>query len=643
LSSESVEFKSGITLRVIAALFFASAVLLPVSIYLSLVSGASVVGAFSYITVILFLEVGSLMNVKITKQELFIMYIMIGVAASTPMIDFIYRQYLVTSPVGWSFRDPFTGKPVPEVVPTFYVPYWKEVQFSRTLLSNIWILPMVLSTTQFGILYLIAEMSLTIICAQLFLEAEKLPFPFADISAQMVNTLTDRPPDKMEVFIISTALGAFYSFFLYGIRTLSLGILNTDIQIIPVPWVDLTTGILGIEKLLPGAALGLATDPLAWVGGFLIPFSTVCYMLVGSILVWILGNNLALTAFSIYFPQWKAEWTFGMNLSLVWQRSLLRVWLVPQIGFSLAVALLAIVQNYKVLIRGLSSLWKLSTQARGAGYPSLKVLLVLYLGSTIASVFLFEYFVPDFPVIPALIVSVVVPFLNAILGTRAVGETGYSVSIPYVWPATIMLSNYQKIDAWFFSPIVGGTAVPAWVQNIKVAYLTETKPIDFLIAFWIAFIFYTIFGVLYASVFWMIAPIPSTAYPNTLIAWPVQAIGQLMWATRQIFSVNTVVFVFFFVLAIILGVVGSVVSKVTSIPFSLIGLLTGASSVPAFTIPLFLSGLFGKYIIPRILGKEWWEKYKTVVVAGIATGEGILVGVVIGIVLLAKVGWILPF
>ena len=47
--------------------------------------------------------------------------------------------------------------------------------------------------------------------------------------------------------------------------------------------------------------------------------------------------------------------------------------------------------------------------------------------------------------------------------------------------------------------------------------------------------------------------------------------------------------------------------------------------------------------MPRILGKEWWEKYKTVVVAGIATGEGILVGVVIGIVLLAKVGWILPF
>jgi len=638
-----IEFKSGITWRVIAALFFASVVLLPVSIYLNLVSGTSVASAFSYITVILFLEISSLMNARLTKQELFIIYTMVGVAASTPVVEFIYRQYLVTSPIGWSFRDPLTNKPIPEVIPTFYVPYWKEIEFSRTLLSNIWLFPMALSIFQGGILFIIIEVSLTIICAQLFLETEKLPFPFADISAQMINTLTDRPPDKMEVFIISAAIGAFYSFFLYGINTISLGFLNTNIQVIPIPWIDLTTGLLGIEKIIPGAALGLATDPLAWVGGFLIPFPTVVYMFVSSILVWIIGNNLALTIFSNYFPQWKAEWTLGMSLSLVWQRSLLRVWLIPQIGFTLAVAILTIVQNWKVVIKGIRSLWKLSAQSKAAGYPSLKVLLVLYFVSTITSVLLFEYFVPDFPIIPALLVSVVVSFLNAVVGTRAVGETGYSISIPYVWAGTIMLSGYQKIDAWFFSPTIGGIYVPGWVQNIKVAYLTETKPVDFLLAFIIAFIFHTIFGIIYASVFWMIAPIPSTAYPNTLIAWPVQAINQLMWATRQIFTANINVFLFSFVLAIILGVGGSIVSKLTSIPFSLMGIITGVSTLPAYTIPLFLSGLAGKYLIPRIVGKEWWEKYKTVVVAGIATGEGILVGLVIGLALLAKVGWILPF
>ncbi|MEM3414833.1 MAG: hypothetical protein QW575_04620 [Thermoproteota archaeon] len=641
--SQKVEFKPGITWRVIAALFFASAVLLPVSIYLSLVSGASVAGAFSYITVILFLEIGSLMNAHLSKQELFIMFIMIGVAASTPMIDFIYRQYLVTSPIGWSFRDPFTNKPVPEVIPTFYVPYWKEIEFGRTLLSNIWFFPMALSTFQFGVLTIIAEFSLTIICAQLFLETEKLPFPFADISAQMINTLADRPPDKMEIFIISAAIGAFYSFFLYGINTISLGFLNTNIQIIPIPWIDLTTGLLGIEKFIPGAALGLATDPLAWVSGFLIPFPTVVYMFVSSILVWIIGNNLALTIFSNYFPQWKSEWTFGMSLSLVYQRSSLRVWLIPQIGITLAIAILAILQNWKVIMRGISSLWKLSAQSKAAGYPSLKVLLALYFASTITSVFVFEYFVPDFPIVPAFLVSVGISFLNAVVGTRAIGETGYSVSIPYVWAGTIMLSGYQKIDAWFFNPIVGGTMTPGWVQNIKVAYLTETKPIDFLLAFVIAFIFYTIFGVIYASIFWMIAPIPSTAYPNTLIAWPVAAISQLMWATRQIFTANVVVFLFFFVFALVLGVGGSIISKLTSVPFSLMGIAAGTSTLPAFTIPLFISGLVGKYLMPRIVGKDWWEKYKTVVVAGIATGEGVLVGLAIGLALLAKVGWILPF
>jgi hypothetical protein len=116
-----------------------------------------------------------------------------------------------------------------------------------------------------------------------------------------------------------------------------------------------------------------------------------------------------------------------------------------------------------------------------------------------------------------------------------------------------------------------------------------------------------------------------------------------MWATRQIFTANVAVFSFFFVFALILGIGGSIVSKLTSVPFSLMGIVTGASTLPAYTIPLFISGLIGKYLIPKILGKEWWEKYKTVVVAGIATGEGVLIGLVIGLVLLAKVGWILPF
>lgn len=641
--SQGIEFKSGITLRVIFALFFASVVLLPVSIYLSLVSGATIAGVFSYIVVILFLEVGSLMNLRLSKQELFIMFVMIGVAASTPMTDFIYRHYLVTGPIGWSFIDPFSNKPIPEVVPTFYVPYWKEIEFGRTLLSSIWLFPMFLSTLQFGILFIIAEVSLTIICAQMFLETEKLPFPFADISAQTINTLTDRPPDKMEVFIISAAIGAFYSFFLYGINTLSLGLWGTNIQVIPIPWWDLTTGLLGIERLLPGAALGIATDPLAWTGGFLIPFNTVVYMFVSSILVWVIGNNLALSVFSNYFPLWKEEWTFGMSLALVWQRSTLRVWLIPQIGFMLAISILALAQNWKVVARGLHSLWRLSAQSKAAGYPSLKVLLAIYFASITTSVLIFNYFVPEFPVIPALAVSLGISFLNAVIGTRAIGETGFAVSIPYPWAFAIMLSGYPKIEAWFFSPVMGGSSTPTWVQNIRVAYLTETRPIDFLKAFVIAFIFYTIFGVIYASVFWMIAPIPSSAYPNTLISWPVRAINELMWATRQVFTLNLPVLLFFFSSAIVLGIGGSFLTKLASVPFSLMGIATGISTLPAYTIPLFLSALIGKYLMPRFLGKEWWEKYKTVIAAGIATGEGILVGLVIGLVLLSKAGWILPF
>lgn len=344
-SSERWTF--GFTWRSALALVFSSLALLPVSLYLNLISGASIAGAAIYITVILFVEMSSILGSQLTKQEIFIIFMMAGTTAGSPVfISWVYRQYYVTSFITQTFMDPFTHKPIPDIIPAWWAPLPSSLAYNfRSFIHPDWMLPMVLSLVQFGALWIIQEIALTMICAQIFLEYEKLPFPWADVNNQLITTLTERPKDRMYVFTLTAFASAIYSLLLYGIPTLMQGAFNVSLQVIPFPWVDLTTGFLGIEQVMPGAILGIATDPLAFAGGFLLPLSLTTYILVGSISTWIFGNWIALNYLGDVFPKWVSEWRYGMSLGLVWQRSQIRVWLFPQVAFLLALSALTLIQR----------------------------------------------------------------------------------------------------------------------------------------------------------------------------------------------------------------------------------------------------------------------------------------------------------
>ena len=73
------------------------------------------------------------------------------------------------------------------------------------------------------------------------------------------------------------------------------------------------------------------------------------------------------------------------------------------------------------------------------------------------------------------------------------------------------------------------------------------------------------------------------------------------------------------------------------------GVLIGATSIPPFAIPVLIGALMNRYVIPRLIGRERWEKYKAVVVAGIVTGQGIATGIGIALMLISKATWIKPW
>ncbi|MGC9014805.1 MAG: hypothetical protein ACP5KW_10570, partial [Thermoproteota archaeon] len=282
-----VEFKTGITLRSLLIIVLSSVVILPVSLYLNLIAGTTLASAAVYLNVILFTELARYVGSPLSKQEVFIIYSASGLAAGTiPFIEMVYRVYYVNSPITWSFIDPSTHKPLPELIPTWYAPPPGISKAIRTLFHPSFLFPILISSLiPGGTLWIVAEIALALICAQAYIEVEPLPFPFASISAQLVETLSQREEKRMQLFVLFAFLGIVYSILLYGIPTLFLGLFNISFQIIPFPWIDLTTGFYGIERILPGACFGIATDISLFASGFLLPLSVTTYMLIGSFLV----------------------------------------------------------------------------------------------------------------------------------------------------------------------------------------------------------------------------------------------------------------------------------------------------------------------------------------------------------------------
>jgi len=530
----------GLTWRTFLAIFFASFVFIPISLYLQLTVGA-VLGGITFIIAILFNELSRMYGRPINRHELFVIYTSTEAAATTWMVTYVYRAYFVTSPLLRSFS--ISGVSLEKLIPLWWAPpTTSQAYIIRTIFHPDFLIPIVISTS-FGILLVITEMALLMLTTKLYIDAEKLPFPFASITVEMIDTLTVREKSRLSIFAETAVLGAFMGFLIHGL-SISLGI-----QLIPFPWFDLT----GISsQFLPGAILGIATEPLTYVTSLLVPWNVAINMIVSSIFCWVFLNWAFLEIWPGIFPKWKQEFLTSMKISTILQRSSIYIWMVPQF---------------------------------------------LYLFGTIGSVALFHALVPDFPVLIPLILSVGLTFIFGVVGARTIGEAGYGLPInaSIIWNGAVYLVNYKGADAWLIQPSIGGAFASSWTQSVKVAYLTRTRPIDFIKAWWLAYIAYHIFGWFWVDFFWKIAPIPSSVYPYSMIQWPVQLLQTGMWMTRQI-DFRTEILASSFSLMLIALIIGDIFASKFLMPFSATGLVLGTTTIPPYAFAIFIASTLSRFL-----------------------------------------------
>lgn len=628
------ELKPGFTWRSALAILLTVLVFTPISIYVQLVAGIGSLPAVAILMALIFSEVTRATGNPLTKQELFIIYQMSALAAgaTTCYLYQVQKSYFMTSPLARSFR--LNGTPLPQLIPSWWAPPpMSEAYVLRTFLHSDWLLPLLVVNVQGGLFFYFVELSLTVLMAHLYIETEKLPFPLAAIDAALVSTLSERDPDRMRLFVYSIYPGVVWGAILYLIPSL------TGIRLVPLPWIDLTTFV---AKWLPGALLGLATDLLPYLSGFFIPLNVASCMLASSLVIWVMGTPLTLTVFRDAFPEWVSEYFQGMSLEQVYARSLLRVWIVPQIAFAYASIAVFLALGGGTIVNAFRSFARLRA---ASGYPTFWKIIVIYLIGSIGSVILFSLLVPEFPLLLAFFASTVLSLLNAMITTRSIGETGYSISIPYEWNTIVYLSGYKGVRAWIFSPVIGGLpslegGSPYWVYMIKVGYLTNTRPSDVLKALIYSIILYNIFSFVWTEFFWRLAPIPSNAYPYALAAWPAALVGGAVWITGGI-SVKPWLFYYSFTGMLGILLAGEFLAKSFHIPFSSMGIVTGSMTIPPYTIPIFTGSCLSNFVLRKFIRD--WDRRKSIIVAGVSTGQGVILGIGVAMMLISKATWIKPW
>lgn len=611
----------GLTWRSISGILYAGVVLQPAFIWLYLQTGSIMSWAAMYTTALLFSKLTQL-GKPLSKQEIFvIMYgSTVAVAEGLLFTGLIYSSYFKTSSIAARFG--LTNQIPDWISPASNSP----ALLQRTFLHADWIAPLlvVFIATAFGIA---TDLALGFLTKQLYIEVEDLPFPMQKVEASVCLTLAAKESNKLKIFTFSALIAMVFATILYALPIVSYATRGESIVIIPQPWVDLSKWV---GAILPGASFGIATDLTQFAIGFIIPFDVVVSMFVGSFAFYFVGNSVLVN--QGLFPDWFP----GMSLSTTWERSVLGFWVSPMIGLAVAAALLPILRRPGHLVRALKDLVRLPAAGKG-GRVSLKVIIAVYLFGTLGSVVLVWILVPGFRFFLWILVllSVGWSFVYTIASARSVGITGMGIPSLYVTEAAYISTGYQSADIWFAPLVVSGGGA-MWCALFKVADLTETNPVEYIKAYFFAVVVAFIAGFVFVSLFWSMAPIPSSLFPCP--GWPITASMQSLFMTRSLELFKPPLLLG--ALAVGAALFGLV--EFVHLPISLIGLAIGTAFAIPFAVTYLIGALVAK-LFQRRIGKEWFEANSSIIVAGLFTGTGTVIAISIAIALIAKSIWSLPY
>ncbi|MBI3831151.1 MAG: OPT/YSL family transporter [Planctomycetes bacterium] len=645
--------EEGLNARTFWVILYGAFILMPANLYLMLVAGTSLTGAVSFVALILWVELARLGRRPLTPAEAFIVYSISGMSAGQMLFYnyAVHPAYFRVSEIAHTFKDG-NGVPFADLAPTWWAPP-ADVAAGRSFLHTAWLAPILVSAAVW-IFHIVADLSLGIVGREMFLKVEKLDFPFAKPTAAACQALTGGNDETRRTFTVTSIIGTIWGALVYFPVLLGKGILDW-----PIPWADFN---LIVHQYLPGSVLGIGTDLMSFAAGFILRFRVVVSMLLGGIAIQFFGNAWA----AKYHPIFAERFAEGMSIRTTLLQQLF-VWMPVFIGGMVAAAILPLIFQPRTLYQTFANLGRSSKTLAGASQESertvpIRWLLFLFFGSIVFAVLLFRFLIPDFPWYFIAPFAMLWSFVFSMIDIRAKGDTGFRVEPPYVREGLIIgTNNMVKAEAgqalstgvWFAPwPISLGSA--QWVEDFKVCELVRCKPRSYIKAAVLGMLVGMAANLFFMSVFWSVAPIPSSTYPYAATILPVWTTQLCFWMSTTVegarfgdasgAAIVAQVFRFDWMLAafLLFGLIYVAGRMFKRLELSLIGLAVGMAVPLPFTPSLFIGGLIAR-AVKKWKGPEWFESHRYVIVAGLGMGMGVVLGLFAAIAALVNSLVSLPY
>ena len=648
-------FGEGFGIKTTAGAMFLGLAMIPGSIYLALMMGVGLGPAAQWVTIILFAEVAKRSMKSLEQQEVFLIFYMTGIAIGGMghggiITQFLWAQYLSQSTelVGMGIE-----------VPEFYAAPADAINADgRTFFTRSWVPPIFFV---FGLL-VIQRLDAFGLGYALYCwtsRIEKLPFPMAPAEGLGITALVDTKDPKerwkKRCFSLGAMLGLMFGFVYVGIPAITGAFFANAVQVIPIPWLDLTPTV-STKEFLPAMPLNLMFDISLVLAGMVLPFWAVVGGFIGLLITLVLNPML-------YKNGVLTTWTPGQNLIDTMFSNHVDFYLSFGIGLALAIFLISMGQIARTMFLRHSAENGDDTRHDGVASPGLFATLfhrdpdrggmpmifaiLLYIASTTTYVSVCVMLMPgdpqtgfgQFPWLFFLVFAFIYQPIMSYVSAKLEGLVGQTVQIPLVREATYILSGYNGSTIWF-APIPVNDYNQA-VRRFRVMELTGTKLTSVIKTELLVIPIVLISTLVFSDVIWRLAPVPSAAYPFANEFWRLQALNFSLTATATMDGSSP------FMEAIkadvigwgaLSGVAAYAVLAFLGLPtFLIYGVVRGlGQSTPGNVIPEMIGALLGRIYLQKKFGHQLYKKYIMVVFSGFIAGMGLIGMASVAIALIAK-------
>ena len=635
------EFKNGFTWVAVAGAFFCGLLMMPASIYLGLMTGGGIAAA--WVTLIIFSEVSRRAMRTLSQQELVILLTVAGaMAVGGPFAQLVWRQFFIQSD---AVRDiGLLGK-----FPSWYTPQpMSDAIQQRNLFHRDWLVP-ILMIFFMTIIGRVKSYTLGYFFFRVTSDVERLPFPFAAIGAQGAMALAEsgerKTTWKWRVFSLGAVIGIAFGVIQIGVPLVTGSLLAKPIQVIPLPWYDMTTLTQGF---LPATPTGLCIDLGLIVAGMVIPFWAMVG--AGSGIILTLVMNPILHHFGVL-----TRWQPGMDTVATTFANSVDFWMSFGLGVTAAIAVISIYQTARDLFKKTRELRQRRSVAQqtaprenlwatppGRGDFSPWLAVGLYIICAIIVIIVCHVMVPNFPILFLVFFTFLYTPLISYINARLVGIVGQHVEIPFVREAAYIVSGYKGVDIWL-APIpienYGNAA-----QSFRSHELTGTNFWSYVKAECLVTPLTFILSFVFWAFIWHSSAIPSDLFPFVNKMWELNAKNTVLLYSATL-DTGGAQPLFYQALhpSVIAGsfsftMIAFTLLSTFSLPvMAIYGFVGGIGSMPHGYIFIIIGALIGKFYFHKKFGQKRFLEIAPVLAAGYGTGIGLiaLIGVAINLIVSA--------